>query len=94
MKKLESVNLNSMLNLHTEEKRVHTTLKLENKLLSQFLTCITFVNLKELYLDNTKTDTMIIKDVTCSSNLCNLQLLSLRNCKSITGFVLYHIHNA
>jgi len=52
-----------------------------------------FINLRELYLDNTKIDASTIKEVVNSWNLLNLQLLSLRSCPYITALALYQLHN-
>ena len=44
-------------------------------------------------LDNTKIDTSIIKEIVHKWKLTSLQLLSLKNCKYITGLALYHFHS-
>lgn len=58
MKALEILNLN----YYNEEKR-STNLKVDNNnLISCFIT-MQFISLKELYLDNTKIDTNVIKEI-------------------------------
>ena len=88
MKFLEILNLNS----YNEEKR-STNLKADNNVLITCFITMQFTSLTELYLDNTKIDTSIIKEIVHKWKLTSLQLLSLKNCKYITGLALYHFHS-